>query len=76
METGTCPSAGDHVLIGTGAHAGRTGTVSRILNGPGTPLDAVPPGSPQHYPYWYVIGLGDGAGTVRLTRDQFTGTAG
>ena len=49
---------GDKVAITTftgGCYNGKTGTIVNILNGAMTPLDRMPKGSPNRFPYWYRV---------------------
>ena len=69
------PNIHDRVRVTDPTHPryGRTGTVSRILNGTGTPIDAIPEGHLERYPYWYAVDLdGDTGrkGHCRLTAQQ------
>lgn len=48
----------DRVKVQTATHGcyhGKKGTVNRILNGSMTPLDCIPNGSANQYPYWYQV---------------------
>lgn len=50
----------DRVKIRTmtrGCYHGKTGTVTRVLNGAMTPIDVIPEGSPNRFPYWYQVQL-------------------
>lgn len=38
-----------------GCYHGKTGSISRILNGNMTPLDMIPDGSLNKFPYWYSV---------------------
>lgn len=51
-------SAGCRVRIQTttgGCYHKKTGTVTRVLNGAMTPLDMLPAGAPNTFPYWYRV---------------------